>query len=43
MAIPMVYKSSLSVASYTQAVEDFNEYTAKIKKQELDKQTHEEQ
>lgn len=42
MAIPMVYKSCLSVDSYTQAVDEFNDYTNRIKRQEAEKTAHEE-
>ena len=32
LAIPMVYKSCLSVGSFTQAVEDFNDFSRKTKR-----------
>jgi hypothetical protein len=43
LAIPMVYKSCLSVSSYTQAVDEYNEYITKKKKQEHEKSVFEEQ
>jgi hypothetical protein len=41
MAIPMVYNSCLSVSSFTQAVDDFNDFSRKTKKQEDEKQAFE--
>lgn len=38
LAIPMVYQSCLSVASFTQAVDDFNDFSRRTKKQEDEKQ-----
>jgi hypothetical protein len=41
MAIPMVYQSCLSVGAYTTAVEDYQEYAKKCRKQEEEKTAHE--
>ena len=42
MAIPLVYRSCLSVASYTQAVDDYNDWVAKTRKQKAEKDTFDE-
>jgi hypothetical protein len=36
MAIPLVYKSCLSVNSYTTAVDDYNKYLAEVKRQKAE-------
>lgn len=43
MAIPLVYKSCLSVDSFNAAVSDYTRYQSLMSQQELDKATHEAQ